>query len=139
MLRLLILTGIPRAHSKYAASGILSFKLHSMILFLIQFLIAILHRDLRNCFFFRHLSFTFHILFGLLFPLFYLDFCFPFIFDFYFFFWTFISFLDFYFSFGLLFPFLHKSRSDLGFLPSFCFKIVRIILHNPQLEGNFCI
>ena len=31
---------------------------------------------------------------------FYLDFCFPFL-------------------FGLLFPFLHKSRSDLGFLPSF--------------------
>ena len=61
MLRLLILTGIPRAHSKYAASGILSFKLHSMILFLIQFLIAILHRDLRNCFFFRHLSFIFNL------------------------------------------------------------------------------
>ena len=27
----------------------------------IQFFIAILHRNLRKCFFFRHLSFTFHI------------------------------------------------------------------------------
>ena len=44
---------------------------------------------------------------------FYLDFRFPFSI------WTFISFLDFYCFFGLLFPFLHKSRSDLGFLPSF--------------------
>jgi hypothetical protein len=63
--------------------------------------------------------FFFHILFGLLFPLFYLDFCFPFLFGLLFLFLTFISFFDFYFFFWLLFPFLHKSRCDLGFLPSF--------------------
>ena len=54
------------------------------------FLIAILHRDLRNDFFFHFFFNTnllfFQFLFGLLFPLFYLDFCFP-------------------FSFGLLFLF----------------------------------
>ena len=54
-----------------------------------HFLIAILHRDLRNGFFFFSfliLSFTFHILFGILFP---------------FSIWTFTSlfYLDFYFSF----------------------------------------
>ena len=66
-----------------------------------MFLIAILHRDLRNGFFFirSFLIWTFI-------SLFYLDFYFPFSIrtfisfqDFYFFFQTFISFLDFYFPF----------------------------------------
>ena len=47
------------------------------------FLIAILHRDLRNDFFFNQFTFS----------NFYLDFYFPFSI------WTFISFLDFYFLF----------------------------------------
>ena len=38
--------------------------------------------------------------------------------DFFFLFQTFISFLAFDFFFWLLFPFSHKSRSDLGFFPS---------------------
>ena len=82
-----------------------------------RFFIEILHRDLRNCFFFRHLSFAFHILFGLLFSLFDLNF-----FSYFY--------LDFYFFFRLLFflfPFLHKSRSDLGFLPSI-FLLTYVIL-----------
>jgi hypothetical protein len=87
--------------------------------FLPNFLIAILHRDLRNDFFFLQTitfsnlyldCFSTFLLFGLLFPV---------LFRLSFLFWTFISFLDFYFFFGLLFHFLHKSRSDLGFLPSF--------------------
>ena len=99
------------------------------------FLIAILHRDLRNAFFFS-LQFTFHILFGLLLPFSVWTFIFPFLFgllfslvylDFYFslgllfLFKTFISLLDFSFFFWLLSAFSHKSRSDLGFLPSFFF------------------
>ena len=63
-----------------------------------SFLTAILHRGLRNDFFFSLRSFTFHILFGLLFP-----FLFPFSI------WTFLSllYLDFYFPFlfGLFYPF----------------------------------
>ena len=94
-----------------------------------QFFIAILHRDLRNCFFFRHLLFTFHIVFGLLFPLFYLDFCFPFLFGLLFPFsiWTFISLLHLnffsilfqFFSISLQFLFFIRLRSHFGFLPIF--------------------
>ena len=64
------------------------------------FLIVIVLRDLRNCFFFVtfHLLSIFYLDFH--FPFFYLDFCFHFLFE-------------------HLFPFLHKSQSDLGFLPSF--------------------
>ena len=67
------------------------------------FLIAILHRDLRNCFVF---SISVHLL-----SIFYLDFYFSFLFGLLspFSIWTFFSlfYLDFYFSFlfGLLFPF----------------------------------
>ena len=93
-----------------------------------EFLTAILHRGLRNCFFFSLRSFTFSnfffpFLFGLLFPfsLFSLNFYFPFSL------WTFVSLfsLDFYFPFlfGLLFPFslwtFIQSRSHFGFLPNF--------------------
>ena len=35
-----------------------------------------------------------------------------------------LFFLNFYFFFGLLFNFLHKSRSDLGYLPSFFYSIL---------------
>ena len=76
------------------------------------FLIAILHRDLRNDFFFFFSSDTllFPIYIWTVFPLFYLDFYSLFCLDF-------ISFLDFYFFFGLLFHFLYKSRSDLFVSP----------------------
>ena len=82
-----------------------------------RFHIVVLGMTFFFLFFIR--SFTFHILFGLLFPfsiwtfisLFYLDFYFPFLFGLLFPFslWTFISlfYLNFYFPFlfGLLFPF----------------------------------
>ena len=70
-----------------------------LLSFLFKFLTAILHHGLRNCFFPR--SFTFHILFGLLYPFSIWTF-FPFLFGliFPFSFWTFISlfYLDFYFE-----------------------------------------
>ena len=53
--------------------------------------------------------------------LFYLDFYFPSLFGLLFLFWTFISFFRLLFLFLTLFSFSHKSRSDLGFLPSFYF------------------
>ena len=72
----------------------------------IYFLTAILHRGLRNDFFFSLRSFTFSN--------FYLDFYFPFLFGllFPFFIWTFI----FPFLFGLLFPFSHWTFISLLFL-----------------------
>ena len=85
-----------------------------------HFLIEILHRDLRSGFFLSahllsisYLDFYFPFLFGLLLPFSIWTFIFPFLLGLLF------LFLDFYFFFGLLFPFSHKSRSDLGFLPSF--------------------
>ena len=88
-----------------------------------SFLTAILHRGLRNDFFFSGHIYFFHILFGLLFPfsiwiyisLFCLDFYFPFLFGLLFPFsiWTLIRFKF------VLNSFSHKPRSDLGFLPSF--------------------
>ena len=54
--------------NKYFETAVITMILISSLA-LVMFLTAILHRGLRNCFFlFRHLSFTFHILFGLLFP-----------------------------------------------------------------------
>ena len=62
------------------------------------FLTAILHRSLRNCFFFNPLIYFFQFLFGLLFSLFSLDFYFPFFLGLLFSLRTFISLfsLDFY-------------------------------------------
>ena len=93
------------------------------------FLIAIVHRDLRIAIFFSFV--TFHLL-----SIFYLDFYFPFsTWTFIpFSIWTFILFLDFYFFLGLLFPFLHKSRSDLGFLPSFFFQIKSNQIKSNQIK-----
>ena len=90
-----------------------------------EFLIAILHRDLRNDFFFVR-SHTFFI--------FYLDFYFsfsiwtlisPFLFRLLFPFSirTFIYFLESYLFFGRLFPFF-ESRYNFGFLPIFFMKCV---------------
>ena len=56
-------------------------------------MIAILHLSRAYFFSILHLDFIFPFLLGLLFP--------------------------FYFSFGFLLPYLHKERSDLGFLLSF--------------------
>ena len=63
--------------------------------------------------FFSHLSFTFHIISRILFPLFY---------------------LDFYFLLGLLFPLLLKSRSDLAFLSSFFQKKTK---RNSQISQSY--
>ena len=82
-----------------------------------QFLIAILHHDLR-------IDSIFSLQFTLTYPiwtfisLFYLDFYFSL--GLLFLFRTFTFFLDFDSFFGLSSLFSPKSRSDLGFLPSFC-------------------
>ena len=65
-----------------------------------SFLTAILHRGLRNDFFFSPIYF-FQFLFGLLFPFFLRTFIFPFLFGLLFPLFS----GDFYFLFGLLFPF----------------------------------
>ena len=83
------------------------------------FLTAILHRGLRNDLFFVSPIYFFRFLFGLLFSFSIWTFISLFYLNFYFFLGLLFLFRPFYFFFRLLFPFLHKSRSDLGFLPSF--------------------
>ena len=121
----------------------------------VGFLTAILHRGLRNDFFFS-LIYFFQFLFGLLFPFFLRTFIFPFLFGllFPFFLGTFIFSLDFYFLFGLLFslfsldfyfPFIFgllfslwtfiQSRSHFGFLPNFfSYKVRYSIFRNFHLH-----
>ena len=74
-----------------------------------------------------------HTFFNILF-----NFCFPFSI------WTFVSlfyldyyfFLDFYFFFDFYFPFLHKSRSDFGFLPSFFHWIILLSTFSNQYKSQ---
>ena len=79
--------------------------------YLLWFLIASLHRDLRNDFFFQTIYF-FQFIFGRFFPFCIWTFI-PFSIG------TFISFLDFYFFFGLLFLF-YTFISFFDFYFSFC-------------------
>ena len=104
-------------YSHILSAVICFFCSHNWLVTVISFLIAILHRDLRNDIFFLQTIYFFQFLFGLFSP-FLLGLLFPFLFK------TFISFLDFYSFFrllflfqtfisffGLLFHFLRKSRS----------------------------
>jgi hypothetical protein len=111
----------------------------------IYFLTAILHRGLRNDFFFHYvyllfpifiwtfislfsLDFYFLFLFGLLFSLFSLDFYFPFLIGLLF---------PFYFSFPFFLWTFIQSQSHFGFLPNFfhCTSQFYVIVKKSKLQS----